>query len=244
MDLGYQKTISQTLRILASLRGRVRVYVLCVVTVMFCVSDASAADTQYRTLFGVRAVQKELNLTEDQRAKIDDLIAKMEAEIETNLKELDQKKSDVTAAETAALSEEIVNTAVAKYGPKMHEVLDADQVKRIWQIGAQSAGGEVFNNAQVRKTLKIKRDQLIKMAELSDAVANKLAPMIKNSTKSADEIESEIERENKELFQSMLAVLTSEQRTKFDELMGKPFDIHLLKAKYTAGLVSEETTKR
>lgn len=219
---------------------------LFVVTLLLLCSSGStrASDKANRTLFGVRAVQKELNLTSEQQEKIDALITKMEAEIETQLKELDQKKSDAAEAETMAHRDEIVNSSVAKYGPLMHAVLDPDQVKRIWQIGAQSAGGEVFNNAQVRKALKIKRDQLIKMAELSDAVANKLTPIVTSKSKSPEEIESEVERQNKDLFQAMLGVLTPEQRTQFDDLMGKPFDIELLKVKHTAESTPSDTSKK
>ncbi len=53
-------------------------------------------------------------------------------------------------------------------------VLDKEQSDRFWQIGAQTAGLDVFKNSRVRRVLKLTEDQIKQMsalyAEMSEEV--------------------------------------------------------------------------
>lgn len=198
---------------------------LLILAIIAAPTFCTGTETSNRTLLGNKAVQEELKLTADQQAKIAAILSELEDEIEGSLKaqSADGKESDDID------ESEIVNSALAKYGPRLQAVLDKDQANRLWQIGAQASGLAVFNNNRTRRVLNLNRSQQEKMADLSDKMVQEVTQLATDPTKNIKEIQEKAKLAEENCRKEYLKLLTDEQRRRFDELLGKPFDLDLLK---------------
>lgn len=201
--------------------------ILALALVFVAAAAVIAQDKAHRTLFGNRAVQRELRLSEEQQARVDAILAEMEREIEDKVKAAEGTRTG--AQERQQLESRISGEAVARHGPHLQAVLNEDQALRMWQIGAQASGMAVFNNDRARRVLKLTREQMEKMRDLSNEMVAKVKQVALSPELDTATIEREAARARKVCFDGMLAVLTAEQRRDFDQLLGKPFDLELLK---------------
>ncbi|MDB5345118.1 MAG: hypothetical protein JWP89_3495 [Schlesneria sp.] len=193
---------------------------IVVLSLIFTVSIAHSADKSNRTLFGNAAVQRELKLTDDQKSKINAILSEMEVQIAKAVK---------AAKDDPEQEADIVDSILIQQGPQLEAVLDKQQALRIWQIGLQAGGSAMFNSGRVRRVLNLTTEQLTKMSDESEKSVKRVTLLAKDPSVDRETIEEQAEIAKQESLKSSLAVLTARQRADLQVLLGKPFDVELLK---------------
>ncbi|HEY4262372.1 MAG TPA: hypothetical protein VGM98_19580, partial [Schlesneria sp.] len=194
---------------------------LIVVLQLICtVSIAHGADKSNRTLFGNAAVQRELKLTDEQKSKISAILTEMELQIAKDMK---------AAKDDPDEEADIIDSILVRHGPQLESVLDKQQALRIWQIGLQAGGSGMFNSSRVRRVLNLTPEQLTRMSDESEKTVNRVRLLAKDPNVERETIEEQTEIAKQESLKSSLAILTARQRADLQALMGKPFDVELLK---------------
>jgi Spy/CpxP family protein refolding chaperone len=173
---------------------------------------------QYAPLTLVRneAVQKELNITDDQKTKITDL----QASVRTKSQEARTAAGDDRTAQQEAMRK--VNADAVK---SLNEILTPEQAKRLRELQIQWTGvGIVATDKDVQTTLGITDDQLTKIKDLQtrQAAANREAQQSANGDRAA--ITEARTKNEKILIEEINKVLTDAQKAKLAELGGKPME--------------------
>ncbi len=169
-------------------------------------------------LLRLEQVQKELNLSDEQKEKI---------------KELAKEMMPGRPSEGQAPSPEDRRAMMEKVQKKLAEILKPEQLERLKQIQLQAQGAAALGNPEVVKTLGITDDQRAKLKTLRDEADGKRRELIGSMRDLSREERREKMAENqekirqiqKELMEKALAVLTPEQREKFEKLQGKKIDL-------------------
>ena len=166
-------------------------------------------------LLTMDAVQKDLNLTDEQKANV----KQINETVTTGRKKLFAevtKESGERGAKIAELNK--------KAAADIATLLDETQRKRLQEIVLQVNGAAEITKKEIREALQLTAEQDAKLKEVrranlkarQEALANfegdRMAKMVELQ-KAADE--------------KLLAVLTPEQRKKFAELQGKKIELEL-----------------
>jgi hypothetical protein len=183
-----------------------------------------AGDNANRTLFGNQAVRKELQLSAEQTEKLDAILAEMESTIAAKLEAAKQEAKPADAGGR----ERITAAVMEQFRERSWAVLDEQQALRLWQIGAQSSGVDVFNNDRVRRVIQFTPDQLRQMNALGRRVNQSIDRAAKEPSADRQALQEFADRQKEIMYEKCLDLLTAEQRAKFHELIGKPFDLDLL----------------
>ena len=198
------------------------IWLLCLAVLGPGVLEAN--DTANRTLFGNRAVRKELQRLAEQAGKLDAILAEMEIAIAGKLDAAKQDGKPIDAAQR----DRITAAVMEQFSERSWAVLDQQQALRLWQIRAQSAGVDVFNNDRVQRVVQFTPDQLMQMNVLARRVNQTIDRAAKEPGADAQSLKEFADRQKEIMYEKCLALMTAEQRTKFHELIGKPFDLDLL----------------
>ena len=188
-------------------------------------------------LAGIAAVQKDLGVTEDQIAKLKTLGEEARKELTEggggdiaglrDLRDLPEAERRAKLEEFAAKRAEIAKKVVAKYKPKLAEVLDAKQVERLQQIALQVAGAQAYSDPDVVKTLKLSKEQQDKVAAVVKDFSDKQREMFTAGGGGAGRSEEAMTK-MRELGtardKDLVAVLTADQKEQLAKLKGKEFD--------------------
>jgi Spy/CpxP family protein refolding chaperone len=165
-------------------------------------------------LLRLEQVQKELNLSDEQKQKIKELRP--------------GRPSDGQRP-----SPEEMQTRMEQMRKKVAEILKPEQLARLKQIELQVQGAAALGNPEIVKTLAITDDQRAKLKTIGDEAGEK-ARKIFGSMRDLSPEERDAKRtENqgkmreiaKDAMEKSLAVLTPEQREKFEKMKGKKIDI-------------------
>jgi len=175
------------------------------------------------------AVQKEIGITDDQKAKLTALQDEFQ-------KDSQKVRTDAGLPEAGAggggfqnLTEEQrtkfmdgMRKLAETYNPKLKEALKPEQVERIQQIAYQAAGAQAYSNPDVVKALDITNEQQEKIATISKDFQEKRQALFAGGgagggreafTKLQEEQSAEIGK-----------VLNKEQAEKWTKMKGKAFD--------------------
>jgi hypothetical protein len=189
-------------------------------------------------LFVIRydAVQKELALTQDQVAKVKDLVAEVHEEwaqqIQTagagsrKQQQLSSEERQQRIAEMRSKQAEIASNVNAKFRSKLAEILDKPQQSRLGEIAIQVAGSRAFQDAEVVQKLGLTKAEQDQLAAVHTEYSEKIAQL--RSQRGQGDRAASFAKMN-ELRQEELAksteVLTKPQQETFATLKGKPFDV-------------------
>jgi Spy/CpxP family protein refolding chaperone len=183
-------------------------------------------------LVGNEAVQKDLGVSEDKVEKLKDIAGDvrqdMMEEIQgagidfRGLRDLPKEERDKKMAEASTKMAEISKSINDKFLPKVEEVLDKGQMKRLHEIAIQAAGPGALKDAGVVKDLAITKEQEDKIASISKDFS------AKQSSLSREERMTKMRELRDEELAKMTEVLTKDQQAKFTEMKGKPFDVSKL----------------
>lgn len=176
------------------------------------------------------AVQKEIGVTDDQKAKLTALGEEFRTESQ-------KVRTDAgitgggpggerpTQEQLAKMTEGMKKVNEA-FTAKLKETLKPEQLERVQQIAYQAAGVAAYNDPEVAKALDITKEQQEKLATINKDFGEKMQALFAGGnaggareafTKLRDEQNDEIAK-----------VITAEQTEKFTKLKGKTFDVTTL----------------
>lgn len=113
---------------------------------------------------------------------------------------------------------------------QLEEVLLPPQLERLNQISLQQRGVQALGDEAVASELDISDEQKEKLAEVREGLRDTMRSRIQELMKKAGSEGGGFDREmfskvQEELQEEVLGVLTSEQRAKFEEMKGEPFEM-------------------
>ena len=175
------------------------------------------------TLLGNAKIQEELELVDDQIEEIKEI----ESEVTNSMRDLfvsrREEMSNASNEERSEMWSEMqkeLREQYTKVKPKIESVLLPNQVQRLAEIKMQAtlrrSGGLTSERGgqALKEQLGISDEQMEAMKE--------------KASKARETLTAKIAKLRKEAEAEVLSVLDSEQRTKYDEMMGEAFDVDSL----------------
>jgi Spy/CpxP family protein refolding chaperone len=181
----------------------------------------------------VESVQKELGLKPEQVEKAKDLAKDASDELteERNaagmtreaLQDLSPEERAKKMAEFQTKSAEIAKKINSRFMPKVEELLDKGQLKRLKEIAIQAQGPGALHDPDVAKALSITDEQQEKIKKIGKEFGDRMREAF-TSGGDRDEIRAKTTQLREEQTAKTMEVLTKEQQAKFADMKGKPFD--------------------
>ncbi len=170
-----------------------------------------------------KGVQEELKITDEQKEKVIEKSKGMGAKFqETFAKLKDVPKEDRPEKMQKAFKDiqESVNKELA-------EILKPEQMKRLRQIERQqNVANALMNDEDVKKQLKITEEQSAKIKSISEETNKEVGDLFKQFNKeNPRETQEKIASLRKEGGSKAVAVLDDEQKSKWKELVGDPYEV-------------------
>ncbi len=174
-------------------------------------------------------VQKELGMTDEQNAKVEDLRGEMRDDFRSAmsgidfqaLRDMSEEERDKKMAEIRTKSEELSKQSDAKVA----KVLDEKQMKRLKQLQIQREGAAAFTRAEVLGKLALTDEQKAKIKKIQDDARTQGRPAF-NPDASPEERQAAIakmQESRAKVLKDIKATLSSDQLTAWSELTGKEF---------------------
>jgi hypothetical protein len=182
-------------------------------------------------------VRKELNVTEEQASKIDEIAAAYREESRGLFSGMRGRDRDMSQEERAKAREEMTKKRgelLKKHETKLMAALKEAQVKRLNQIWLQQQGVEALTSKHVVDNLKLSKDQVAKIKatfetrteEMQKLMADMRAARQGGGDRSGfAEMREKMDAIGKKAEDAALAVLNAEQKKKFEELKGEKFEL-------------------
>jgi Spy/CpxP family protein refolding chaperone len=171
-------------------------------------------------VISTEAVQKELGLSTEQTDKLK-LITE---EAQKSMRGLFQRPAEGEDREKArAAMQEKMQAAAKELTSKVEAVLTPEQKKRLKEIQLQAQGIRALTNEEVVNALKITDEQKKKIEEIREA--NR--PQFGRGGQGGGERPSfeRFQEQQKETEAKIMDVLTAEQKSSFEAMKGKKFDM-------------------
>jgi len=181
-------------------------------------------------LLSVEAVQKELKLSDDQVAKIREIGQKLRAESREQYAGL---RDIEDAQKRRAKMTELRDQADQKAREQIREVLQREQIMRLYQIRLQVRGAVYgLNNRYVAGRLELTDEQKKKAAEIEKATTEKVFAAYRGLRDLGDEQRRQAFAEAREKIgkihadaeKQALGLLTAEQKEAFEKMKGEKFE--------------------
>ncbi|MFN0020345.1 MAG: hypothetical protein ACKVP0_18965 [Pirellulaceae bacterium] len=176
-------------------------------------------------LAGNEAVQKEIGVTDDQKAKLTELgkeFQEASAKVRTDAGITGGGGGGArpTEEQIAKLTDGMKKVNET-FTPKLKETLKPEQLERLQQIAYQAAGPQAYSNPEVVKALEITKEQEEKIATVNKDFQEKMAAAFAGGAGGGPEAFAKLRTEQTEALDK---VLTKEQAEKWTALKGKKFD--------------------
>lgn len=162
-------------------------------------------------------VQSELKLTDEQKTRVNEL-AEMAREERGKLRE---SLRDLSREERRQRFVEKSEKLSKEMDEMLYEALDEGQSKRLKELVVQRQGVNALQNEEVAKKLALTDDQKSKVNSVFEQRRSKFRELF---TPGQGFDRSKFEELNKETEQQAMAVLTPEQKEKFQQMQGAKFD--------------------
>ena len=189
------------------------------------------------------AVQKELNLSDEQVGDIKSLGEQVREEMRSAFSGGfgGQDQSEEERAKQREKLTESMKKVNEKFQPKLNEALKPEQRDRLKQIQVQAAGSQAYQLAEVVAALKISKEQQDKLAAISKEFGEKQRDLFPRGGQGGGERLNfeEMRKKGEELTaardKQIAEVLTAEQKSDLEKLKGKTFDVAQLRPAFGGG---------
>jgi len=172
-------------------------------------------------------VQKEMKLSAEQTAKVQDIVKKLEAEMQEQyaalraIEDRDQQRAKMA---------ELRDQSDQKVREQLGAAVEREQLMRLYQIRLQvRAVVDSLANMYVSGRLKLTDDQKSKLDEISKGVAAKQSELYATIQGASDEQRSEafqkLRKIRSDADAEALALLTAEQKAAFEEMKGEKIEL-------------------
>jgi hypothetical protein len=173
------------------------------------------------TLLAAAPVQKELDLSEDQKTSV----AKLATDSQQARRDLFQSGAAPEEMQTKMADLTKANRK------KADEILLAPQRERLDEIVIQVAGAGALTRPEVIEKLTITDEQKKKLNDLATATQDKIRELNAGGfTQDPEEQKARAEKMTKinaDQKEQAVAILTADQKTKFEKMQGKKFEIDM-----------------
>jgi Icc-related predicted phosphoesterase len=156
------------------------------------------------------SVRKELKLSDEQTKKVEEFGASMREKM--------QEAFNLEGEERTAKMQEIMKEAEKT----VSGILNADQSKRLKQVGYQIAGPGAFNMPDVVSALKITDDQKKQIQEINQDLNAQRRELFQGGPPDEDTMKK-MQAMTKEATEKAVKVLTEDQQKQWKEMTGEPF---------------------
>ena len=176
-------------------------------------------------LVASEAVQKEIGVTDDQKAKLTALREEFQTEsqkvrTDAGITGGGFGGGNLTDEQRTKLQDGMKKLSET-FTPKLKEALKPEQLERVQQIGYQLAGPAAYSDPEVVKALDITKEQQEKLAAMNAGFQKKMQELFAGGGAGGREAFAKLrEEQNAEVAK----VITKEQTEKFAKLKGKEFD--------------------
>ena len=188
---------------------------------------------EYPSLLNNKNVQEELNLTGDQKTKVDEAIKESVSAMKDSLSSFPLRPAP---GELPVLMQKLGMENKEDFMNKLRKILSAKQIERIDQLRIQSRGPQALLLPEIIKALEITEAQQKELNDLHDEYQSKIQDAYKSINSNANpeerrekmnELEKKIRKARKILGDMMLQVLTKDQRDKFEKMQGAMIEFDL-----------------
>jgi len=215
--------------------------VLLLAAALACASLAQAAEEPRRgsgrgfsrgsllSLLRLEQVQKEMKLSEEQTAKVQEVVEKLGTEMReqyTALREIEDRQERIEKA--TALSDEFDG----KVREQLRDVVEREQIMRLYQIRMQVRPVvDSLANRYVAGRLELtdqQKDKLAQTAKDSQARQSELYARMRDATgEQRSEAYGKLRQFRSDADEKALGVLTAEQKAAFKEMKGEKIELEL-----------------
>ena len=180
-------------------------------------------------LLRLEQVQKEMKLSEEQTAKVKEVVEKLGTEMReqyTALREIEDRQQ--RTEKTTALSDEFDG----KLREQLRDVVPREQMMRLYQIRMQVRPVvDSLANRRVAGRLKLTDQQKQKVAEISKDSQAKQSELYATMRDATDEQRSEVYQKLRQVRsdadEKALGVLSAEQKAAFEEMKGEKIELEM-----------------
>ena len=180
-------------------------------------------------LLRMEQVQKEMKLSEEQTAKVQEVVEKLGAEMReqyTALREIEDRQQRME--KTTALSDEFDG----KVREQLRDVVEREQMMRLYQIRMQVRPVvDSLSNRYVAGRLELTDQQKEKLAEIAKDSQAKQSELYATMRDATDEQRSEAFQKLRQIRgdadEKALGVLTAEQKKSFEEMKGEKIELQM-----------------
>ncbi len=171
-------------------------------------------------------VQKELELVDDQK----EALKKISESMRTDMREMFTGMQGLSSEERTKKFEEMrgkMETKQKEYQAKVDEVLLPNQRDRLKQITMQVSGNSALTSDDAVKALGLTDDQKEKIKKIGEDARTEMRTLFQGGGQGTDRTaqQEKMDKMRKDTEEKIMAVLTSEQKAKLEELKGKKFEI-------------------
>ena len=177
----------------------------------------------YGFLLNAPTVQKDLDLVDDQKAKIKEINEKARTamgEIFSGMRDLTPEERDAKRAENMKKMEALGE----KTAKEIEGILLPDQLKRLKGIALQRMGLTALSDKGIQKDLKMTTEQVDKIKSIGEDVRKKMGDLFRSGGDPED-MRKKGEELRKETEKKVMDLLTAEQKTALEKMKGKKLDI-------------------
>jgi Spy/CpxP family protein refolding chaperone len=186
----------------------------------------AALSMQYGRLLNSPTVKRELNLTDDQEAKIKEAGSKAQSamrEMFSDFRGLDPEEIRAKIKEKMQEMGEKMRTQAEDTRAVIEKTLRPEQLKRLRQIAMQNTGVQALGDKSVQRDLKLSSDQVAKIKAIGDDVMKKLREAFSGGN--MQDAASKLKDLGKDAERDAMDVLTEDQLMELEKLKGDKLDI-------------------
>lgn len=178
-------------------------------------------------LLRLEQVQKEMKLTPEQTAKVNEIAEKLGTEVREKyaaLREIEDR------AERRTKTEELRDQIDDQLRDQLRDVVSREQMMRLYQIRMQvRPAAESLANPYVARRLELTEEQQKKVAEVAKEAQEKQSELFAKMRNAGDQERSEafqkLRQIRSEADEKALAVLTDEQKEAFEKMKGEKIEL-------------------
>lgn len=167
--------------------------------------------------------EKELNITDDQKAKIAELNENMRANMQEKFQGLREELEGASPEERTEKMGAVMREVAASTMKDLKEILNADQMKRFDEISLQAQGFGAFMTPDVQTKLAITEDQKTKLKAAQDDLQAAMQDAFQQMQDDREAARAAMTKAQKTATDAAMNLLTAEQKELWKELTGKPF---------------------
>ncbi len=167
------------------------------------------------------AGQKELNLSEEQVTKVQDLAESTRETMREKMGSLQDLPQEERQQKMMATMRE-VNESTTK---ELKEILKPEQLKRYHEIEIQMAGVNAFNLPAVAEKLNLTADQKEKITSIESDMREEMQSFREDNQGDFQAMFQKMTEVREGAKKKALALLTDDQKETWKEMTGKPFEM-------------------